>query len=323
MLEVLPAVGALAFPEWSPAVFTIPRFELFGNAIGPLPLRWYAVGYIAGITLGFWYMNVLAARPKLAGGVRRVSAAALEDFLFWAIIGIIAGGRLGYILFYLLPFDPGQVLSDPLMMLRVWDGGMSFHGGLIGVALALIYTARRHGSPFFALTDLAACAAPIGIGLVRIANFINAELFGRHTSSSWGMVFPEGRSPAPGGPPEAYNWDTGEWVYSGLEMPRFPSQLYESVLEGLFVFGLLAALVWGLKILRRPGLATGIFLLGYGLGRTIAENFREPDAHIGFLQFLPFKITMGMLLSAPMYAGGAFLVWYALSKREAGRPGAA
>jgi phosphatidylglycerol:prolipoprotein diacylglycerol transferase len=319
MLEVVATAG-LAFPEWSPALLTIPEFDLFGRTFGPFPLRWYALGYLAGIVGGFWYMNRLVRRERLWGGATRATPEALEDLLFWAILGIILGGRLGYILFYMLPFDPGAVMRDPMVLIRIWDGGMSFHGGLLGVAGALLYTSRKHKVPLFALTDLAACAAPIGIGLVRVANFMNAELYGRATNGPMGMVFPQGRSPAPGGPPEAYNWETGQWVYSGLEGPRHPSQLYEAALEGFLLFAVLAALVWLVGILRRPGLATGIFLLGYGLGRTIAENFREPDAHIGFLNFLPFPITMGMVLSAPMYLGGAWLVWQALRSHPPASP---
>lgn len=315
MSILVPALGALSFPEWSPALFTVPEFELFGREFGPFPLRWYAIGYILGIGFGFWYMAKLIRQRSVVGADHKVTGETLDDLLFWAIIGIILGGRLGYIAFYLLPFDPQAVFNDPLMLIRVWDGGMSFHGGLIGVIAALIYIARKHKAPFLQLTDLAACAAPIGIGLVRVANFINAELYGRHTTSSFGMVFPEGRAPGGMGPPEAYDWQTGEWVYSGTEMPRHPSQLYEAGLEGFLLFALIAFLVWRFGILKRPGLATGIFLLGYGLGRTIAENFRMPDAHIGFLKFLPFDVTMGMILSAPMYAGGAWLVWYAMKSR--------
>ncbi len=312
------AAAGMGFPEWSPALFTIPAFEVFGNSFGPFPLRWYALGYIAGIVFGFWYMGVLARRVRLTGAGQRVTPEALDDLLFWAIIGIIVGGRVGYVLFYLLPFTPGAVLSDPLTIIRIWDGGMSFHGGLLGVTAALIYVARRHGTHFLRLTDLAACAAPVGIGLVRVANFTNAELYGREIPADGpqhlGVVFPEGRSPVPGGPPEAYNWQAGEWVYSGAELPRYPSQLYEALLEGFLLFAILALLVWVFAILRRPGLATGVFLIGYGLGRTVAENFREPDAHIGFLEFLPFKLTMGMILSAPMYIGGGYLIWRALTK---------
>lgn len=311
------ASAAMGFPEWSPAVFTIPAFDVAGHTIGPLPLRWYAIGYIVGIGLGFWYMHQLARRVRLSGSAL-VTSDALDDLLFWAIIGIILGGRLGYVLFYLLPFTPQTVLSDPMILLRIWDGGMSFHGGLLGVIAALIFTARKHNTPFLRLTDLAACAAPIGIGLVRVANFANAELYGRVIPEDGpqylGVIFPEGRSPEPGGPPEAYNWASGEWVYLGNEVPRYPSQLYEAFLEGLLLFMILVVAVWVFRILRRPGLATGVFLIGYGLGRTIAENFREPDGHIGFLEFLPIKVTMGMVLSAPMYLGGAYLVWRSLSR---------
>ena len=317
-MEWFAQVAALPFPELSPALFTIPRFELFGMSIEPLPLRWYAIDYILGIGLGFWYAGQLVRRARLLPeSGQNVTAAALDDLMLWAIIGIVAGGRIGYVLFYLLPFDPGVVTRDPMTLLRIWDGGMSFHGGLIGVALAIVYVSRAHKTPLFRLTDIAACAAPIGIGLVRIANFVNAELYGRPTDGPFGMIFPQGVSPNPGGPPSAYDWANGEWLYSGTEVARHPSQLYEAGLEGLLLFVIIAALVWRLGILRRPGLATGIFLIGYGLGRTIAENFREPDAHIGFLNFLPFDVTMGMVLSAPMYLGGAAIIY--LATRRAGK----
>ncbi|MBI1341008.1 prolipoprotein diacylglyceryl transferase [bacterium] len=298
----------LPFPLLDPAAFTIPlpRFDLGPIAIGPLPIRWYALAYIAGLLLGWRYANALAARPRLWGQTERapVSKLDIDDFAFWAMIGILLGGRLGYVAFYLLPFEPDQLLRDPFLVLRMWEGGMSFHGGLIGVALALIFTAKARKIPLLNLADVAAAATPIGLFLGRIANFINGELYGRPTDAPWAVRFPQ--------------WDPslGQWQYErtnvlgvvealGSKVPVHPSQLYESALEGVVLFTVLAIAVWRFKVLERPGLATGVFLVGYAAARTFVENFREPDAHIGFL---PLGITMGMLLSAPMIIGGAWLI---------------
>ncbi len=299
--------AALPFPEFDPALFTIPAFELFGWSLGPLPLRWYALAYIAGIFFGWRYAVYLSRRPALFGGRSPATPDDLDDLIFWVMIGIILGGRLGYILFYLLPFEPDRVLGDPLTVLRVWEGGMSFHGGLIGVAVAIVFVARSRSLSLIRVGDIAGVVAPIGLLFGRIANFINAELYGRVTTSPIGVVFPEGNANSLGAP-EAYNWEAGEWVYTGAEMPRHASQLYEAGLEGLFLLLILSIAIFRFGAFKRPGLVTGLFLIGYGLGRSIVENFRQPDAHIGFL---PGGITMGMLLSLPMWIGGAWLVWRA------------
>ncbi|MEO0982414.1 MAG: prolipoprotein diacylglyceryl transferase [Pseudomonadota bacterium] len=300
-------LAALPFPEFHPALFTLPRIELGGFALGPLPLRWYALAYIAGIFLGWRYALYLVRRPQLFGGRSPATNEDLDDLIFWAMIGIILGGRLGYVFFYLLPFDPGRVASDPLTILRVWEGGMSFHGGLIGVAVALVTVAKARGIDLLRISDVAGVVAPIGLLFGRTANFINAELYGRHTTSPLGVVFPEGRANSLGAP-DAYNWEAREWVYTGEELPRHPSQLYEAGLEGLLLLIVLSVVVFRFGAFKRPGLVAGLFLLGYGITRSFAENFREPDAHIGFL---PGGITMGMLLSLPMWIGGAWLVWRA------------
>jgi len=304
MLEIVTA--ALAFPEISPAAFSIPN--PFGE--GSFPIRWYALGYIAGILLAWWYVLKLIARPALFGGEAPATREDVDDLIFWIMLGIILGGRLGYILFYQIPF---QGLSDPASILRVWEGGMSFHGGMIGVSLAVYFISKRRGIKLSSISDMAAIVAPIGIFLVRCANFINAELYGRHTTSSIGVTFPEGNA---GGTPPAYDWANKAWVYTETEMPRHASQLYEAVLEGLLPLIVLSILAWGFGLLKRPWLATGLFLLMYGVGRSVAENFRMPDAHISFIagDFL----TMGMLLSAPMYIAGAYLVWRGLSKPAVG-----
>jgi phosphatidylglycerol:prolipoprotein diacylglycerol transferase len=287
----------LPFPQINPAAFTlpIPEFDLGPLSFGPFPIRWYALAYIVGLLLGWRYANALAARPRLwgCGEASPVGRADIDDFAFWAMIGILVGGRLGYVLFYQLPFEPERLAEDPMLVFRMWEGGMSFHGGLIGVALALVFTARARGVPLLSLADVAAAATPIGIFLGRIANFINGELYGRPTDAPWGMRFPQ------------WSQSQQEWVYRGDEPVVHPSQLYEAALEGIALFALLAVAVWRFRSLARPGLTTGLFLLGYAAARTFAENFREPDAHIGFL---PLGVTMGMLLSAPMILGGAWLV---------------
>ncbi len=306
-------ISALSFPEISPALFTIDA--------GPVhfPIRWYALSYIAGLLLAWRYAVALVARPALFGAAKPPASEDIDDLLFYVILGVILGGRLGYILFYQLPFQADRLADDPLMLLRVWEGGMSFHGGLIGVALAIMWIARRRGVSLLQIADIAGVVTPIGLFFGRLANFINAELYGRHTDGPMGMVFPEAHV---GAAPGAYDWAEKTWVYcrdnigrfgcSQPEMPRHPSQLYEAVLEGLVPLAILAILVFGFRILARRGLAAGLFLLLYGVGRSIAETFREPDAHIGFLDFLPGSITMGMVLSLPMWIAGIWLVTQAL-----------
>ena len=304
-------LAELNFPELSPALFTIPHFEIGGLSIGPLPLRWYALGYIAGIGLAWAYIIQLIKRPALFGGTAPATQNEVDDLIFWCMLGIILGGRIGYMLFYQIPFQAGRIADDPMMLLRVWEGGMSFHGGFIGVCLAIFWMCRRLKISLWSVADMAALSAPIGIFLVRIANFINAELYGRHTESAIGMVFPEGYAQG-GGTPPAYDWANKVWIYAGDEMPRHASQLYEAVLEGLVPLIILFILAFWFRILQRPGLATGLFIFLYATGRTMVENFRMPDAHIEFLagDFL----TMGMLLSAPMFMAGAWLIWRGLKQ---------
>lgn len=300
--------AALTFPEWSPALFSID----FGFAgLGEFHLRWYALGYIAGIAGAWWYASQLLKRPNLWAGEPPLSQDAMDDLMFWIIIGIILGGRLGYILFYMVPYQMDVLAADPLTVLRIWDGGMAFHGGIAGVALVLWWFSAKRGVKLLSVGDIAGVTAPIGIALVRIANFVNGELYGRHTDAPVGMVFPEGY--VPGSTPPSYNWDTGDWVYSGTEMARHPSQLYESALEGWIPLIVLSLLIWKFGALKRPGLIAGLFLIMYGVGRSVAENFREPDS---FVSGLPEWLTMGMLLSIPMWAGGAFLIWNALKAQE-------
>jgi phosphatidylglycerol:prolipoprotein diacylglycerol transferase len=259
-----------------------PDFDPILLRIGPFAIRWYALAYIAGILLGWRYAAALIKRPALwAPRPAPLSTAQLDDLILWVTLGIVIGGRLGHVFFY----TPALVLQDPLEILKVWHGGMSFHGGLIGVAVALSVFAWRQKIDLLRLGDLAAAAAPIGLCLGRIANFINGELWGRVTDAPWGVVFP-GAGP----------------------LPRHPSQLYESALEGLALFLVLAVLIFAFKLLRRRGVVAGAFLVGYGLIRIALEQVREPD--VGMPDF-PLGLTMGMILSAPMVLAGLFLIWRA------------
>ena len=305
---VMPA-AALTFPDVSPAIFSI---DLGFLGLGEFHLRWYALGYMAGIGLAWWYASAMLKRPALFGGTAPLTKDQLDDIMFWIIVGIILGGRFGYVLFYMVPYQFDVIANDPLTIFKIWDGGMAFHGGILGVTIALCLFAYIKKVSLYSIGDIAGVVAPIGIGLVRLANFVNAELYGRHTDAPVGMVFPEGY--VPGSTPPAYNWATGEWVYSGLEMARHPSQLYESALEGWVPLIVLSILIWRFGALKRPGLIAGLFLLMYATARTLIENFRMPDS---FVEGLPDWITMGQLLSIPMWIGGIWLVWNALKKPAA------
>jgi phosphatidylglycerol:prolipoprotein diacylglycerol transferase len=295
----------IPFPRIDPAAFTIPipDFDLGPLHLGPFPIRWYALAYITGLLLGWWYANRIASRPRLWGETEKspISRADIDDFAFWAMIGILIGGRIGYILFYTLPYEPEKIARDPMFIFKMWEGGMAFHGGLIGAALAVVYTSWSRKISLIRLGDVACAAAPIGLCLGRIANFINGELYGRPTDVPWAMRFP------------VYDWNTRQWGSTdGLPLVH-PSQLYEAMLEGVLLFSVLAVAVWGFKALARPGLVSGIFLIGYAICRTFVENFREPDQ---FVEGLPPWLTMGMLLSVPMIIGGGLLIYFA-NKREA------
>jgi phosphatidylglycerol:prolipoprotein diacylglycerol transferase len=260
-----------------PLVIPYPSIDPVLVALGPVPIRWYALAYIAGLVLGWAYARLLVAKSALWGKVPRPEPGVIDDLLVYAAIGVVVGGRLGYVLFYNLPY----YLANPVEIGSVWNGGMAFHGGFLGAALGLVVLARRRGCAVLALADVSAAAVPIGIFLGRIANFIKPELWGRPTEVAWGMVFP-------GAGPE----------------PRHPSQLYEAGLEGLALFVLLWVAI-RLGALRRPGLVTGLFCVGYGVARTTCEFFREPDPQLGFLFA---EATMGMLLSLPLIAVGLLLV---------------
>jgi phosphatidylglycerol:prolipoprotein diacylglycerol transferase len=294
---------ALPFPDIPPAIFTIPAVHVGSMLLGPFSIRWYALGYITGILLGWRYAVFLARERKLWGAAGPpATVPQIDDMILWITIGVIAGGRIGYILFYMLPLAGGraELAADPVEIIRLWHGGMSFHGGLIGVSIALILFTRRERIDLLGLTDLVAPCVPIAFGLVRVANFINGELWGRVTTSPIGMVFC--------GRHLATNPD-GSCVAGPL--PRYPSQLFEATFEGLVLFGLLWVATFRFGWLRRHGAVTGLFLLGYGLARTSLENVRMPDEG---LRDLPFGLTMGMILSAPMIVGGLFLLWRAFRR---------
>lgn len=267
-------------------VLPYPEIDPVLIAFGPVAIRWYALAYILGLVLGWFYVVALIRRPALWGaGGAPASKQDIDDLLLWAALGVVLGGRIGYVLFYNFEY----YLADPAAALAVWRGGMSFHGGMLGVAVALALFCWHRHRPLLRVADAVACATPIGLFFGRLANFINGELYGRVSDVPWAMVFPDG------GP-----------------LPRHPSQLYEAALEGALLFAVLALLVWRAHALQRPGLCTGVFLAGYGLARMIAEQFRQPDAQIGFVAG---GLTLGLLLSLPMVIVGLALIWHGLRAR--------
>lgn len=270
-------IAALSFPDLDPVAVQI----------GPIAIRWYALAYIAGLLLGWRYALHLARTPRYWPGVPPITKTQLDDLLLWAAIGVVVGGRLGYVLLY----KPGYYFAHPLEIPAIWSGGMSFHGGAIGVLVALVLFARARAIPVASLADVAAASAPIGLFFGRIANFINSELWGRPSDVPWAVVFPNG------GP-----------------LPRHPSQLYEAALEGLVLFLVLHILISRFDALKKPGVVFGAFIAGYGVARTVAEFFREPDAHIGYIAGF---LTMGMILSLPMVVVGLAIAWWAA--RRAGK----
>ncbi len=264
-----PILLALPYPTIDPVLVRI----------GPVEIRWYALAYIGGLVFAWWFMRRLAG--KRPAGSRIADARAVDDLMFWATLGVIVGGRLGYVLFY----KPGFYLANPERIVALWQGGMAFHGGLIGVALAIVLFCRQRRIDMFLVGDIAACAAPLGLLLGRLANFVNGELWGRVSDVPWAMVFPGG------GP-----------------LPRHPSQLYEAFLEGLLL--LVVINLWRRRTgaLDRPGELAGLFCAGYGLARFVVEFFRQPDAFLPDSGF-PFGfVTMGQLLSLPLIALGIWLI---------------
>jgi phosphatidylglycerol:prolipoprotein diacylglycerol transferase len=281
-----------------------PEFDPILISIGPLPIRWYALAYVAGIVLGWWYAAKLVKTERVwAPGRPPINGAQLDDLALWITIGIILGGRLGYALFYkpvmFAQLFTGQTWGERLELLQMWTGGMSFHGGFLGVALAIIWFARKHNARLLSLSDLIAPVVPIGLFFGRLANFINGELWGRITDAPWAIRFCNARI-----------LETYGYCPAG-DAPRHPSQLYEAGLEGLVLFGVLWLAVWKWRLLAKPGYVTGLFLFGYGLSRATLENVRQPDAG---LENLPLHLTMGMILSIPMIVAGAWLIWRAWSR---------
>lgn len=252
--------------------------------LGWFELRWYSLAYLAGIVVGWWYLLKLIAQPGSPMARRHA-----DDMVFYATLGIILGGRLGYVLFY----KPGFYLENPLEIVQLWDGGMSFHGGVIGVSLGILWMARKHGLDWLRVHDYVACCIPFGLFFGRIANFVNAELWGRATDVPWAVVFP-----------------------TGGEIARHPSQLYEAGLEGVLLFLALWFLFWKTKARWKPGMLVGTFILGYGLSRFVVEFFRSPDAHLMRLAE-ESGLSMGQWLTLPMIAGGFYLI--ATAARRTGR----
>jgi phosphatidylglycerol:prolipoprotein diacylglycerol transferase len=259
-------------------IIAFPVFDPVAIAIGPIAIRWYALAYIGGIVLGWMYARALLKNEKLWGGPAPITLTQMDDFILWVTVGIILGGRTGYVLFYNLAF----FVQHPAEIFELWKGGMSFHGGFLGCVAAVILFSLKNKLPILSLGDITTAVAPIGLFLGRLANFINSELWGRPADSSvpWAMVFPNG------GP-----------------LPRHPSQLYEAGLEGVVLFTILAVMI-RMGALKRPGLILGSFIAIYGFARIIGEFFREPDPQLGFLWG---GLTMGMLLSAPMIIAGAIV----------------
>lgn len=256
-----------------------PAIDPIAIELGPVVIRWYALAYVVGILIGWWYALRVARRPPGA-----LTTKDVDDLVVWITLGVILGGRLGYVLFY----KPGFYFSNPFEIVAVWHGGMSFHGGLIGVIVAMALFAWHRKQDFFVVSDMLAAAGPIGLFLGRIANFINAELYGRETDVPWAMKFP-----------------------GGGDVARHPSQLYEASLEGVVLFAILYWLAFRTRALERPGIVGGVFLAGYAVARSIVEMFRQPDP---FMPDFPLGITMGQILSLPVLLAGAYLIWRARSQ---------
>lgn len=283
MLQLLQTALDFESLGLSPEIFTIAPFSLFGLELGPFALRWYSMAYIAAIGMGWWQIGRMIKLPQPV-----MTAQQLDDFITWVALGIILGGRLGYVIFY----NPAQYLADPLAILRLWDGGMSFHGGCAGVILACFAYGASQKISGLRILDSVATVTPIGLLCGRLANFINGELWGRPTGTDWGIIFPG----------------------AGAE-PRHPSQLYEAALEGAVLLIILQWLHWKTGARLRPGLLSGVFAVGYSLARFIVEFFRQPDAQLGVLST---GLTMGQSLTLPLFAAG---LWLIIRSRRQSVPG--
>jgi phosphatidylglycerol:prolipoprotein diacylglycerol transferase len=264
----------------APALIAFPNIDPIAFSIGPFAVRWYALAYIAAIVFAVWYTRRLVSNAALwAGKAPTATPQQIDDVFVWLTLAVVLGGRVGYVLFY----NFRHFLADPLDIFRLWEGGMSFHGGFLGVVAALFIYARRIGTTLDRLLDLGAASTPVGLGLGRLANFINGELYGRPSDVPWAMTFP----------------------HDPLQLPRHPSQLYEAFLEGLVLFLALRIATHRFEALAHPGRASGVFALGYGMARIAIEFFREPDVQLGY--FFGF-VTMGMILSLPLMAIGIWLL---------------
>jgi len=264
-------------------VIPFPNIDPVLVQIGPFALRWYALAYITGILIGWLAARAIIANERLWGGPAPMKVVDFDDFVLWCTLGVILGGRIGYVLFYNWP----HFQAHPAEIVQLWKGGMSFHGGFVGVVTAVALFAWGRGIPALSLGDVTAAVYPIGHFLGRLANFINGELWGRTTDVPWAMVFPGG------GP-----------------LPRHPSQLYQATVEGLLLLAVLVVFVRA-GALKRPGLTLGVFATGYGIARIFCELFREPDPQLGYLWG---GLTMGMLLSVPLILLGLGLIWNALRR---------
>ncbi len=265
------------------------RFENLGLSpilldLGFFQLRWYSLAYIAGIIVGWWYLLKLVAQPGSPMARRHA-----DDLVFYARLGILLGGRLGYVLFY----KPAEYFANPGEIIRVWDGGMSFHGGVIGVSLAILFMAWKHKLNWLRIHDYVACTIPFGMFFGRMANFVNGELWGRPADVPWAMIFP-----------------------LADEQARHPSQLYQAGLEGLAIMLLLWFLFWKTDARHYPGRLVGWFLVGLGTARFIVEFFREPDDHLGLIWL---DLSMGQLLTVPMLLGGAYLIATSKGREKIGQ----
>lgn len=287
----------IPFPNISPEIFSIP--------LGPVTfaLRWYALAYIVGLLLGWKLIARMITTPRLWATAAPTTAETIERLLTWVIAGVILGGRLGYVIFY----QPGHFLTNPLQVFRVWEGGMSFHGGFLGVVVAGIWFCKREKIAMLPMADLMAAVAPIGLFLGRVANFINAELWGRPTTLPWGVAFP------------GQDAQTCDGILTVCA--RHPSQLYEAALEGLLLFAVLTYLIWRRGWLKTPGRIAGLFFAGYGFARFVVEFVRQPDAQfisegnpLGLaMHYAGYGLTMGQILTIPMIVVG---LWF-IARRQA------
>ncbi len=291
-------VFAIGFPNIDPVIVSIPIGSF------DLALRWYSLAYIVGILIGWWLAARAISKPSLWRAEKSpMTKAQLDDFVTWIIVGVIVGGRLGAVILY----DPARYLAAPIDILKVWEGGMAFHGGFLGVAIALVWFQRRHGLTFWPMSDMLALTAAPGLLLGRLANFINAELWGRPTDLPWGVVFP------------GHAAQTCAEAVAGT-CARHPSQIYEALLEGLILGIVVLWVAFRGQGLKRPGFVTGVFLAGYGLARFVVEFWREPDPFflssgesiIYFVEFgAGYGIAMAQILSLPMILLGLFLIFRA------------